>query len=469
LNELRDFHLRDLELEGGGIGVTKDQKMSKISLLFEECLGLIDDLDENSSVAVMTLNDLINYDKIETNTFTIEEKDVNIWSVIEKTVGPLMLQAKEKNIKLAFATRVVEDEVSLDLNNLRVVGDSIKLGQVIRNLVSNALKFTPAHGEVKITGTSFPFLNCLIFFIASYQPTEIPVTTPRQRVSSYLESSGETAIGKVIITVTDSGPGLSPEQQQALFHQGVQFNPNQLQAGQGSGLGLWISKEIVSLHHGTILVTSEGLGCGSTFQVTLPVVLREDLPLYRGSMTVFTRLIQPMPEDQKKGDSLFPFQDDENHQSLTMEIEGRRSSLLSPVAQSLSNPDTEPTTRHVLVVDDAASNRKLVCRLLRSKGFICHEAENGAECVEKVQSREYPYDFILLDYEMPIMNGPSAARHLRESGCNLLIIGVTGNVLPEDKAYFLDHGANVVLTKPLSISDLLEEITRHESSPLSHV
>jgi CheY-like chemotaxis protein len=256
-------------------------------------------------------------------------------------------------------------------------------------------------------------------------------------------TNDDPPVGKVVITVTDSGPGLSLEQQQALFHQGVQFNPNQLQAGQGSGLGLWISKEIVSLHHGTILVTSGGLGLGSTFEVTLPVVLRNDLPLCSQS----TRLILPPSSDHILGR-------EENNVNQNEE----KSDAPRPGRE----PEPSTRARHVLVVDDAASNRKLVSRLLRAKGFTCHEAENGAECVEKVLSGEHPYEFILMDYEMPVLNGPSAARRLRESRCDLLIIGVTGNVLPEDKAYFLEHGANVVLRKPLNVSELLEEIESYQ-------
>jgi signal transduction histidine kinase len=124
--------------------------------LVEECLGLIVDLEENSSVAVATLSDLINYDKIESKTFTIEKKDVNVWSVLEKTIQPLSLQAKEKNIEMELKTHLSHpsDFADVDVNpqHLRLVGDSIKLGQVIRNLVSNALKFTPANGTVKISG-----------------------------------------------------------------------------------------------------------------------------------------------------------------------------------------------------------------------------------------------------------------------------------------------------------------------------
>jgi CheY-like chemotaxis protein len=280
--------------------------------------------------------------------------------------------------------------------------------------------------------------------------------------------------------VKDSGPGLSPEQQEALFHQGVQFNPNQLQAGQGSGLGLWISKEIVSLHHGTILVTSEGLGCGSTFKVTLPVVLRENLASCLGSPTALILSCASGEQsllgcedfgegEGKSGDLHYPSQDDSGGEPYLSPVSALPLNSNPPKPEPQPEQEPKSRARHVLVVDDAPSNRKLVCRLLRSKGFVCHEAENGAECVEKVMSREHPYELILMDFEMPVMNGPSAARRLRENRCDLLIIGVTGNVLPEDQSYFLEQGANVVLRKPLNVSDLLEEIERHQRSPLSVV
>jgi two-component system, sensor histidine kinase len=267
------------------------------------------------------------------------------------------------------------------------------------------------------------------------------VTTPRHRGSvSDAHPPLDPPIGNVVITVTDSGPGLSLEQQQALFHQGVQFNPNQLQAGQGSGLGLWISKEIVCLHHGTIIATSAGLGRGSSFQVTLPLILREEVSL---SARLVPPPSSPHTLDVSEGDG------------------GGETRIAIPAP--------EPRARHVLVVDDAPSNRKLVSRLMKSKGFTCHEAENGAECVEMVLSGEHPYELILMDYEMPVMDGPSAARRLRDHRCELLIIGVTGNVLPEDKAHFLACGANAVLAKPLVVSELFEVILNHQSSPLVRV
>jgi CheY-like chemotaxis protein len=276
-----------------------------------------------------------------------------------------------------------------------------------------------------------PHLTGLSLSTAHYEPIEVPVTTPsrliiskdRYDLSPHLDTNlAEIPIGYVTITVTDSGPGLSEDQQHALFHQGVQFNANQLQAGQGSGLGLWISKEIINLHHGHIRVMSDGLGCGSTFEVKVPVVLREKI----------------------------------------MNSEPKCSVTYPNLKQTSTSPDG--TQGHVLVVDDAASNRKIVSRLLKSKGFICHEAENGQECVDMVLAGEHPYEFILLDYEMPVLNGPSAARQLRDQKCELLIIGVTGNVLPEDKAHFMSQGADLVMTKPLDIDALFSEFTSYRNS-----
>jgi two-component system, chemotaxis family, sensor kinase Cph1 len=138
--------------------VPVDPNQTDLSSMLEECFELISDLEENSSTAVTTLNDLINYDKIETKSFSIEKKDVDIWTVFEKTIKPLVNQAREKNIRMELVSQVSNPSafpsgVDLPLRNLRLVGDAIKLGQVVRNLVSNALKFTPADGEVKIAGT----------------------------------------------------------------------------------------------------------------------------------------------------------------------------------------------------------------------------------------------------------------------------------------------------------------------------
>ena len=129
----------------------------------------------------------------------------------------------------------------------------------------------------------------------------------------------------------------------------------------------------------------------------------------------------------------------------------------------------------VLVVDDAPSNRKMVVRLLRGTECQCLQAENGQEAVDIIQksltqvnndgTASGPIDLILMDAEMPILKGPAATRRIRELGfVDTMIIGVTGNVLPEDIKLFLDHGADAVVSKPLLTKNLSDVILSLKSS-----
>jgi signal transduction histidine kinase len=121
----------------------------------QDCAELIFEINENTSLAVTTLNDLINYDKIESKTFTIEREPVKILAVLQKTVGLLELHAKEKGVQMKMDP-VIKDQIHF--SGLMVSGDSLKLAQVYRNLISNALKFSPTGSEVLISGLSATFL-----------------------------------------------------------------------------------------------------------------------------------------------------------------------------------------------------------------------------------------------------------------------------------------------------------------------
>ena len=124
----------------------------------------------------------------------------------------------------------------------------------------------------------------------------------------------------------------------------------------------------------------------------------------------------------------------------------------------------------ILVVDDALMNRKLLIRLLQSNGHSCGEAENGQALIDSIHfsffgsSAEFKaaqYDCILVDYEMPVMNGPEACKAIREMGYTGFVVGVTGNLLPEDVGYFMDCGANAVLPKPFNYNDLKQLLVEH--------
>ena len=142
-------------------------------------------------------------------------------------------------------------------------------------------------------------------------------------------------------------------------------------------------------------------------------------------------------------------------------------------------PRTEVAIRHVLVVDDSDSTRKMVCKLLDlTKQFLCEQAENGGVAVEMVRQRMLTqqqqqqqsfsgttmtehlsapsvlnnmYDMIMVDYQMPEMDGPTAIAEIRRLGFRGIILGLTGNAMKKDQEVMIEAGADSVLTKPLSM------------------
>ena len=111
--------------------------------------------------------------------------------------------------------------------------------------------------------------------------------------------------------------------------------------------------------------------------------------------------------------------------------------------------------RRVLIVDDVAMNRKMLKRLFVTRFEECDEAEDGQQAVDMVKeamASGVNYDVITMDYQMPVMDGVTATSNIRKLGYKGLIIGVTGNALSEDVNAFLSNGANIILTKPLSIT-----------------
>lgn len=150
------------------------------------------------------------------------------------------------------------------------------------------------------------------------------------------------------------------------------------------------------------------------------------------------------------------------------ELESTKNVASSQVSLIPDKVITNPSPmriHHVLVVDDAITNRKMLVRLLERAGHKCLTACNGQEAIsvfqaasaaEALDPSQSPIDTILMDYEMPVLNGPLATQKLRQNGCKSLVIGVTGNVLAEDVNYFKEMGANEVFAKPVQVSRIEE-------------
>ena len=387
-------------------------KDDRINERLNDWISLITDIEDSSDTAIVVLNDLINYDKIVMGSLNIEIDEVYLWEVISSNVKPFFVQARQANVSLVLKmVPFTSDATATEARHLFALGDSVKLGQVVRNLVSNAVKFTPSGGSVIVT--------------ASWNPDGLP--------DVQFEESENPRAGSLIVEVVDTGAGLSKDNQTKLFMEGMQFNANSLQAGGGSGLGLYIAKGVVNLHQGELRASSAGEGRGTTFHLEIPLLRSE----------------KPLGQDEEQ------------------EV-GRMEEPEVCVALPLGQVEKDSTVRTVLVVDDSGPSRKVVCRLLRNAGYVCHQANDGQHCLEyfkQITAAGVIIDLILMDFEMPRLDGPSATKHLRGEGCKIPIIGVTGNVLPADRDHFLNHGANLVLHKPLRIAELEQAVSDLNNKP----
>lgn len=455
------LELLECELRKGMAGMKEDPTKKTRGLSSDDIDFLHNvavEVKENAGIAVSILNDLLNYDKLESGKLSLETRRVNMWELIERTVHQFGIQATNKgiNLRLTFGssmpvsgqmaagdvllaqTHTSEDtnlsdvecptkaSVNLESGMVHVVGDEVRLGQVMRNLISNALKFTPQNGTILIDVT--------------HRMNGLPDAAPMAIAGEIVDDDQRQ--GSLIIRVTDTGVGLTKEQLSLLFTEGLQFDANKLQHGGGSGLGLSIAKGIVEMHQGTIWAESDGLGHGSTFVV--------ELPLYETATKNYNSDDSEDSTNRETNQSLATYDCDAS--SLDHNI-----------------PSSSPSaSMRILVVEDSYSSRKMMIRLFEREGHTCVPAENGQEAVRVVMEnlqqavgsetsdRHRPFDTILMDFEMPILNGPDATRQIRALGFTGNIIGVTGNVLSEDVEHFKESGANEVLAKPISL-DLVKK------------
>ena len=419
------------------------------------------DVNMSCTTTVSILDDLLCYEKLDSGILELHKEEVFIAPFLGDCVSMFSAQARECGVimsvvmDVADADSVNETDTSSDMTiHLplhpcdSIFFDKFKMSQVIRNLISNALKFTRKGGTMTVTATFVPDVDA----VNDLHPSEHDTTKWLSSLSAlgwtncWSRTKGKTATlpriqqkmnlatdathGHLEVVVTDTGAGISIENQKRLFKDIVQFSPEKLQAGGGSGLGLWISGGIVDLHDGKISVFSEGEGMGSSFTV--------EIPMFRLSPGMHTQQLIDRTDsgevirDVQRAHPAF----DRKPSQLLLE-----QPLLKPITTRHVAPSTHPLSDpanmgyDVLVVDDSRLNRKMLMKFLQKDGHRCTEAEDGLEAIVKVKERidssnglcGKPFDAILMDFIMPNMDGPTATRQLRTMGYTGIIFGVTGN------------------------------------------
>ena len=230
-----------------------------------------------------------------------------------------------------------------------------------------------------------------------------------------------------------------------------------------------VTKSIVDLHQGRVFVASEGEGRGCTFTVDLPCTARKDSEAMDSSVNEMDTFMPISPRcpvspsrdtawagagggvggigkvmSMHSDDFPYPFHGERN---VDEHVDVQQEAPIDSV-------------HRVLVVDDAPINRKMLIRSLMDKYEHIEESADGADALSKVRDslvnehNDVQYHIILMDQQMPHMDGPTAAKEMRALGYKGLIIGVTGNTSHADLDVFVRNGADVVMSKPISVAGL---------------
>lgn len=335
-------------------------------------------LHSSSELLLALINDILDFSKIESGKLALEQQPFNLKACLQESLNLFRAEAAEKGLDLVL-------QMHPEIPNT-ILGDCLRLRQILLNLLSNAMKFTE-RGQITVTAQ----------LMAGTEPA---TAAPRNRCW-------------IQFAVQDTGIGIAPDRIERLFLAFSQVDSSTTRKYGGSGLGLAISKRLVEMMQGQIWVESQ-VGQGSTFY--------------------FTILAAAGPEAQR---ALPPI------------------SSSGPSCSSLSRQPPSQQPLQILLVEDNLINQKVACLLLDKLGYTADVAANGREALAALHRQ--PYDAVLMDIQMPELDGLEVARQIRREwspGQQPWIIAMTANALQGDREACLAAGMDDYLSKPIAIQDL---------------
>ncbi|MCX7092944.1 MAG: response regulator [Methylobacter sp.] len=343
--------------------------------------GYLAKIDSAAQSLLRIINDILDFSKIEASRLDLEFSLFSLDDLLNNLADLVGFNAEEKGLEIIFS-------VAPDVPR-RLLGDPLRLGQILLNLTNNAVKFTE-HGEI--------IISISVEFIDDMQC-------------------------RLLFAISDSGLGMTQEQIQGLFKPFVQADSSITRRYGGTGLGLAICHQLVGMMNGEISVESTPMQ-GSTFR--------------------FSVCLKVEPASLEEMPALYP-----------VDFQGKR----------------------ILVVDDSAIVREMLCFMLGSLGFVVESAVSGSEALARVylqHQAEQPFDLVLMDWRMPDMNGIETAAKIKSDSrltkipAVLLITTFCG----EDLAHQAQQvGLDGFLLKPITEATLINSIEtlfgRTASEPVS--
>ncbi len=355
----------------------------------------------NGEYLLELINDILDLAKIEAGKLVLSITRVNPIEVVEQVLRLMQVRAQEKNIKFTGELHGKIPET--------IAGDATRLRQILINIIGNAIKFTD-NGFVKIS---------------------VRLSSPKE------------ARPMIHFEIEDSGIGMDAESVTRLFQPFVQVDTSSTRAFGGTGLGLSITKRLTRMMSGSISVRSIE-GKGSQFTVSIAAGSLTGIPMRDFSPY---RLVDLVKENTTVT----------NPPSWPRSIVEKVNDSLTQASEVSPMKDIK-----ILLAEDNATNRKLIRMILQSVGAVVTDVENGQEAYEAAQAAARagnPFDVILMDIQMPVLDGLTATRKLRDEGYQGVVIALTAHAMESDKKRCLHAGCDGYCTKPINREQLFSEIT----------
>lgn len=338
----------------------------------------INKIKYSGSYLLEIINDVLDMARIESGKAEVDEDFMDLLDEDNKFFAAFEDQMKAKNITMS---------TQMNITHRYVLLDRMKVQQIVMNLISNAVKYTPEGGTIDMTFDECPF------------------DTP--------------GFAKYVMKIKDSGIGMSEEFCQHIFDSFTRERNTTESKISGTGLGMSIVKKLVDLLGGTIEVESE-LGVGSTFTVSFAHKIVDEPKKY---------LEAQLDEEENLDSDIFA---------------GMR----------------------ILLAEDNELNAEIAMTILEDKGLIVEHAIDGVACVDMLTKQPAGYySLILMDIQMPNLNGYMATERIRALGDNekaqIPIIAMTANAFEEDRKKAIDAGMNGHLSKPINVKELMHVIKKY--------